>query len=315
MSKRLFLHAAAAAAGGALLTACGGGGGGDGGGVPIGGDSLAQLLQTDSRLSLMREAAAKGSMAGTLGDAAQNLTLFAAENAAFDALAARLGISGGGSALVDRLSGSQWNSILRYALLPQRRSLSSLANNRFDTLYDYRGDTMQLIFVTANGEFNVWDGVGRYLITVPRADLAASNGVMHVTSDLVLPRGVLTVSQMLRANIDSFSGYGGSMSAAVISELDGAGRFSVFVPFNGTPGLPLASDNAVRHHVMTGEIDERDFVDGMTLTPLFGRTLTLRTSSTETTLRYGTAIQARVTDVDFYASNGVIHVIDAVIPL
>jgi Fasciclin domain len=309
MSKRLFLHAAAATAAAALLPACGGGGGDAG--VPIGADTLAQLLQDDSRLSLMREAAAKGGMTATLGDGARNLTLFSAENAAFDALAARLGIAGGGSGLVDRLTGTQWNSILRYALLPQRRSLGSLPNTNLDTLYQYRGDAMQLIFVTDNGQFNVWDGF-RLGITVPRSDIAASNGVMHITGELVLPRGVLTVSQMLRANEQWFSVFGVAMSAAVINELNGAGKFTLFMP-NASPPV---GDNAVRHHVMTGETVSSDFVDGMALTPLFvSRPLTLRTSTSSTTLRYGTAVQATVTDVDFYASNGVIHVINAVIPL
>ncbi len=320
MSKRLFLHAAAAAAGGALLTACGGGGGG-GGGVPIGTDTLAQRLQNDSSLSLMRQAADKGGMTATLGDAGQNLTLFAADNDAFGRLAERLGIASG-SALIDALSESQWGSILRYALIQQRLPLSALqqaADVRFDTLHEYRGDAMQLIFVSDSGRFNVWDGIGRFLHTMLRTDLAASNGILHVTSDLVLPRGVLTVSQMLRANVDSFSDFGAKMSGAVIAQLDGAGRFTVFVPFNGTPLQALNSDAAVRRHVMQGEIVADAFVDFMTVTPLAGGQLTLRkigaVGSEVVTLRNGNSILATVEDVDFWASNGVIHVIRSVIPL
>ncbi len=315
MTRRGVLQAAAAALAGALLPACGGG---SDDGVPVGRDTLLQLLQQDSRFSLFLEAAGRAGLTATLASAAENLTLFAAENAAFDALAERLG-RGNGAGLLATLSDDQWGSILRFALLSQRRSLGSLRPSaRVDTRYQYRGDAAQLIFVTDNGRFNLWDGVGRTSIELLRSDIAASNGVLHVASDVLLPRGVLTVSQMLRASIDSFSDFAGSMSTSDIALLDGTGPFTLFAPVNNAVTAPLSS-NLVRHHAMTGpELDGDDFPVQATLAPVFGRQLVLRSGSNAivlATLSYGSSVQANVTDVDFFASNGVIHVIDAVIPL
>jgi uncharacterized surface protein with fasciclin (FAS1) repeats len=152
---------------------------------------------------------------------------------------------------------------------------------------------------------------------VPRGDIVASNGMLHVTSDLLLPRHVLTVTQMLRANVDAFSDYASYMTPAVIAELDGSGPFTVFVPINGTITAAL-SESAVRHHVTNQLLSGDAFPTtstGIVLTMLAGQDVTLRRSlNGPPTLSYGTTLRARVTDGDFFASNGVIHVIDAVLP-
>ena len=311
--KRLFLKAAGAAAAGALLKACGGGGGGDAGNscqLPSGNDSLLQRLQQDGRFSTLLQAVNKAGLAGTLDDRGASLTLFAPDNTAFDRLGQRIGFVNG-NGVVAALSSTQWTDILNFALLQQRSSLCDLTPSSGDLRPQTRftqpnGEVAKLIFVRerSSDPLTIWDGIGRFLITFQQSDLGAVNGVMHVPNDVLLPRYVLTLSQMLRASIDSFSDFATSITADV-PELNGAGSFTVFAPFNGTFTPPLTR-NQRRHHVVSGTtLRSNDFANNPRLTPLFGAALTLTSSTVNT---------KNITDVDFFGSNGAIHDVAGIVP-
>jgi uncharacterized surface protein with fasciclin (FAS1) repeats len=338
--KRLFLKAAGVAVAGPLLKACGGGGGDSptatapapapapttGPPLPAVTVTLLQLVEQDSRFSLLLGAAQKAGLTGQLGDANANLTLFAPPNDAFDAAAARIGL-GDGAAMLNALSAGQLASILGFHLVPRRLSLAELQSfgnpggERPATLYSFRGNPAQLIFITENGQLNIWDGVGRTSITMTQTDLSATNGVIQVVSDVLLPRGVLTVSQMLRANTDYFTHYSGAMTPQLIDELNGAGPFTVFVPQDTfvTPAFDQLTaarrELTLRYHVATRtELQSADFPASVTLQTLASpQTFLLRTSAGQTRLTDSTATAANVIDVDFYASNGVIQVLDKVL--
>jgi hypothetical protein len=318
-NKRHFLRVAGAAAAGALLRACGGGGGGDDG-VPIGTNSLMQLLQQDSRLSLFAQAVDKAGLNGRYGGGSTDLTLFAAENTAMDLLGSRLGL-GDGSGLVNGLTGTQWAAILNFATLPLARSRAQLngiaqrdrVDERPDTLHSFEGNVQPLIPVFENGSYFLWDGIGRVTITYARDDIGASNGVLHVLTDPLLPRGVLTVAQMLRASVDAFADFATQVvGSGVSSQLDGAGPFTVYAP--GYVTVPTLSASGVRRYATSGRLDGDDFFAGgatRAMTSLAGTALTLR-QGTPVTLSSNTA-QANVIDVDFWASNGVIHTLDGLL--
>jgi uncharacterized surface protein with fasciclin (FAS1) repeats len=316
--KRLFLKAAGVAAAGALLKACGGGGGGGGGGTPSGNQTLLQLLQQDGRFSILLTALQNAGLAGQLDQAGARQTLFAPTNDAFSTLTSRTGA----------LSAGKLAEFIGFHVVPQFYSAAALrslaANSQTpDTLYSFRSDTAKLIFFTDNGPLNIWDGIGRTSITVPEPDIAASNGVLHVVSDVLVPRGVLTVLQILRASIDSFSEFSASVTeSASINALNGAGPVTLFVPGNDAVSGALASNIVRQHIVTTGEYGSNTFTTGGTsLTTLNGggsQVINLRKGSGTVlaTLNYGTADpRAKVTDVDFFGSNGVINVIDRVLTL
>jgi hypothetical protein len=317
LSKRCFLRAAGAVAAGALLQACGGGGGD--GGVPIGNNSLMQLLQQDSRLSLFAQAVEKAGLTGRYGGGSTDLTLFAADNTAMDLLGSRLGL-GDGSGLVNGLSSVQWVGILNFATLPLARSRATLngiaqrsrLEERPDTLHSFEGNVQQLIPVLENGSYFLWDGIGRVTITYVRDDLGASNGVLHVLTDPLLPRGVLTVAQMLRASVDAFGSFAAQMVATGVSgQLDGTGPFTVYAP---DVTVPTLTASGVRRYATSGRLDGDDFFAGgatRVMTSLAGTALTLR-QGPPVTLSSSTA-QAQVIDVDFWASNGVIHTINGLL--
>jgi uncharacterized surface protein with fasciclin (FAS1) repeats len=305
--KRLFLKAAGVAAAGALLKACGGGGGdgGGGGGNPTGTQNLLEVVQQDARFSRLLDAAQRAGLTGRLAQAGANQTLFAPTNEAFDALASRVG----------GLSDAQLNSILSFHVAPEILSSDALKslgsrNGTAATLFGSGGDTAFLIFVNNGGTLNIWDGVGRTSITFGQMDVAASNGVLHVVNDVLLPRRVLTLSQMLTASIDSFSSFRAAMSAANVNLLNGAGPYTVFAPINGAPGA-ITFD----FHVLPRQLGSDSFPTTTTSYPTLRRgretRLTKRTSGNVlATLTDSTSVLANVTDVDFFATNGVIHVID-----
>ena len=313
--KRLFLKAAGAAATGALLQACGGGGGsGGGGGTPSGNQTLLQLLQQDGRFSSLLSAVQRAGLTDQFAQAGASQTLFAPTNEAFAALNSRVG----------SLSDAQLTSILRFHVTPQFLSAAAInslgaSSGTAATLYDFRGDAAVLIFVRENSQLNIWDGIGRTSITLGETDIAASNGVLHVVNDVLLPRGVLTVSGILSASIDSFSNYRAAMSPADVTLLDGAGPFTVFVPSNDSPGTIN-----VRRHVLSVQIGSDAFPTTTTqYTTRSGATSRLTKGTTPPqvvnqktvlgTLTDSTATAAIVTDVDFYGTNGVVHVIDKVL--
>lgn len=306
--KRLFLKAAGVAAAGALLKACGGGGGSSSG--PTGSLTLLQVLQQEGRFSTLLTALQDAGLADRLGQAGAGQTLFAPTNDAFDMLSQRVG----------GLSAQKLAELIGFHVVPKFFSAAGLRTlaaegKTPETLYSHLGNTAVLIFVVDNnGPLSIWDGIGRTSITIPETDVPASNGVLHVVSDVLLPRYVLTVSQMLRANTDSL--FAASMSA----ELDGAGPYTVFAPSNDA----ITGAVNVRDHVLAVQIGSDDFPPASTAyRTLSGRTTRLTKGAVPpqvingttvlATLADSTPVQAIVTDVDFFGSNGVIHVINKVL--
>jgi uncharacterized surface protein with fasciclin (FAS1) repeats len=102
--------------------------------------------------------------------------------------------------------------------------------------------------------------------------------------------------------------------------LSGEGPFTVFAPTNDAfDALPEGTLNAVladrelltsilTYHVVSGEVPASEVVELTQATTVNGETVTVRTEN-------GTVFinDARVTTTDIQASNGVIHVIDAVL--
>jgi transforming growth factor-beta-induced protein len=336
-AKRLFLKASSIAVAATLLKACGGGGNSSDGQAPtppapspVGAATLLQRLQQEGRFSNLLAAANRAGLAAQLDQDGASQTLFAPTNDAFAALAQRIGFGDAGS-MIGALTVDQLAGILGFHVVPQRlysadlESFGQPGGQRPGTLYDFRGVAAQLIFIAEGGQLSLWDGIGRTSITIQQFDLAASNGVLHVVSDVLLPRGVLTVSQTLRANIDSFAGYSAAVTAAGFSdELQGSGPFTVFVPSDNVINGPLAS-NVVRYHVLGQELGVNSFPAGANFTTLNnsqtvriarGRTPPLSNSAGQSvlaTLTDATTTPGNVIDVDFYASNGVIHVLDKVL--
>ena len=110
-------------------------------------------------------------------------------------------------------------------------------------------------------------------------------------------------------------------AAGLVETLKGDGPFTVFAPTDeafealpeGTVDTLLMPENQdqltaiLTYHVVPGKVMSGDLSDGMTAETVQGETVTIMTEG-------GVTVDgANVTTADIEASNGVIHVIDAVI--
>jgi len=160
------------------------------------------------------------------------------------------------------------------------------------------------------------------------ADVEASNGVIHVIDEVLIPDGVLnsdtasnTIVDIAVANAD-FTTLVAAVQAAGLGEaLSSAGPFTVFAPTNEAfAALPEgvlesllgdtdALSEILRYHVVEGKVlagDIPDFLSSGTL--LDGQQIELVSDSSGVTVNGANVIAA-----DVEASNGVIHVIDEVL--
>jgi uncharacterized surface protein with fasciclin (FAS1) repeats len=317
--KRLFLKYAAAAAVLAVVSACGGSDDHDD--EPAG--NIVEVAQAGGLSSLLA-AATKAELADELSAASSaGLTVFAPTNAAFNTLATRLGFADG-PALVTALPKEALASILSYHVLPARRSAAELAAGSATqaTIYTFDGSPASITLNTSNG-VRITDAVLTQA-TVTSADVAATNGVVHIVDKVLVPPGVLNVVQMAQANPDAFSSLVGAVgTAGLATTLSGPGPFTVFAPTNtafaaAPTGLtPSQLATVLTYHVL--DLDPAVLSSaipfGTPVTTVAGQDITINagTAPVIATITDTTTTPATITAVDVRASNGVIHVIDKVL--
>jgi uncharacterized surface protein with fasciclin (FAS1) repeats len=147
---------------------------------------------------------------------------------------------------------------------------------------------------------------------VTTADIAASNGVIHVIDEIILPPADDIVATAIAAG--NFTSLAAALTdRGLVDDLQGEGPFTVFAPtdaaFAALPAVP--SGDALRdvllYHVVSGAVGSGDLVAGSVPTLLSGKSLTVDLSS-------GVKIdESNVTTANILAKNGVIHVVDAVL--
>lgn len=167
-------------------------------------------------------------------------------------------------------------------------------------------------------------------------DIEASNGVIHVIDKVILPPS----AEAAEAQADESSAAVGTIpevaagagnfatllaaveAAGLADELSGEGPFTVFAPTDeafaklpaGTIDALLADPQGqltqiLLYHVVPGKVMAADVSDGLAADTLQGAPLTF-TVGTDGSVKIG---DVNVVATDVEASNGVIHVIDAVL--
>ena len=300
----------------AFLVACGGSD--DPPSVAQPTQNIVQLAQAQN-LNALVTAATKAGLAGTLGNASANLTVFAPTDAAFNTLAVRLGFTDA-NALVNALPANTLASILTYHVLPTRKSAADLAAGGASqaTLYNFGGSAAALALNTTSG-VRITDAALTQA-SVTTADVQATNGVVHVVDKVLVPPGVLTVVQMAQANPAFSSLVAAVGSAGLAGPLSGAGPFTVFAPTNdafsaaaGTVATltPAQLTTVLTYHVLGSQVLSSQIPFGTPVNTVAGQTLTINSNPLRITDK--TATPAPITATDIRASNGVIHVIGKVL--
>jgi uncharacterized surface protein with fasciclin (FAS1) repeats len=116
-------------------------------------------------------------------------------------------------------------------------------------------------------------------------------------------------------------------AADLVETLQGDGPFTVFAPTNdafaalpaGTLDSLLLPENKetlagiLTYHVVSGKVMSSDLKDGQVVKTIHGENLTVSISGGKVMLKDAKGGMATVASADIEASNGVVHVIDAVV--
>lgn len=157
--------------------------------------------------------------------------------------------------------------------------------------------------------------------SVAKADVMASNGVIHVIDTVLLPADKNVVETAISA--DDFNTLVAAVNAAGLAEaLSGEGPFTVFAPTDaafaklpeGTLDSLLKPENKdklaaiLKYHVIPGRVYSDAVVKGAEAKTLQGSTVNARVADGKPMIQNAGIVK---TDID--TTNGVIHVIDTVI--
>ncbi len=178
---------------------------------------------------------------------------------------------------------------------------------------------------TVNGQRVGFEAMGDKLMvndaTVVKADIECKNGVIHVIDGVLLPSFLDLVDTAVKA--DQFKTLATALKTAhLLDTLKGEGPFTVFAPtddaFAKLPHGAVASllekknrkllTELLTYHVVPGKIFAKDAIAAETAITVQGEAITIRLENGE--LRVN---GARVIKNDIETTNGVIHIIDAVI--
>ena len=173
-----------------------------------------------------------------------------------------------------------------------------------------------LTFSVSATEVKVNDAV------VSTADVATSNGVIHVIDKVLMPPTNLVDIPTTADSTGIHTALVAALAQAnLVATLQGTGPFTVFAPTDqafADAGIDLTTfdtdeENAtlvdiLTYHVVSGTVMSSDLTDGMEASALNQDTLTFSVSATEVKVN-----DAVVTAADVATSNGVIHVIDKVL--
>ena len=162
---------------------------------------------------------------------------------------------------------------------------------------------------------------------VTAADNDASNGVVHIIDAILMPGSApapaaKTIVDLAVATPDLSTLVAALKAADLVDTLSGKGPFTVFAPTNEAfAALPagvlanlLKPENKAQlvdiltYHVASGDVHAKDLMDMQMLKTVEGKKVTVRTAGKTILIN-----SAKVVTADVDASNGVVHIIDAIL--
>jgi uncharacterized surface protein with fasciclin (FAS1) repeats len=156
---------------------------------------------------------------------------------------------------------------------------------------------------------------------VTAADVSATNGVIHVIDNVLLPLNVVGHAAA-NTNFSSLVGALGAADGDLVNVLSGTGPFTVFAPLNSafdeiaavTATLTTEQlSKVLTYHVVSGNVVSGDLSNGMEVTTVNGGTFTINISGSNVTITDAGGGVSTVVLTDVQATNGVIHVLNKVI--
>jgi uncharacterized surface protein with fasciclin (FAS1) repeats len=277
--------------------------------------TIAAIVSSDPDYSLLKIALKKTDLTGTL-DKPGTFTVFAPDNKAF-AAAGFPDASAVNGAPVDVLK-----SILLYHVIGSTIKAGDIpvADNTAVTTLNGKD-----VYVTKkDGKVSV-NGAN-----VVKADILASNGVIHAIDKVLVPPSgnIVEVAQgnpnftyLVAAVLRASQG-----ATNVAALLTGDGPLTVFAPTNqafinaGFPTIesinaadPDALTTILAYHVIAARVFSSNLVDGSTPATVNGETVTISLSGGAKVKGKSNSSASNIVITDLVATNGVVHVIDQVL--
>jgi len=281
-------------------------------------ETITELAVATPELSILVDALTIADLAATL-DQPGSYTVFAPTNAAFTAFLAQNNIPSLNDVPVDVLT----QILLNHVIVGENAS-TSLSTGYVSTLATQSNSDLNLsMFIDTSNGVRL-NGVSS--VAIP--DIDATNGIIHVVDAVI---GLPTIVDQALAN-PAFSSLVAALSAAdgnLVSVLSGEGTFTVLAPdndafatfLNGAALGDVPTDalaNILLNHVLGSVVTSTDLVGagaGYTSTLASGpgmSNLSLYFNTTEGVRFNGVS---SVAAADVVTTNGIIHAIDAVIPI
>ncbi|MBX9783726.1 MAG: fasciclin domain-containing protein [Chitinophagaceae bacterium] len=289
--------------------------------------NIVQIAQSLPVFKSLVAAVVKTGLAGTLSSASLNATVFAPADAAFAKLPAPFNNAANISGITNPAQIEALKSILLYHVLGTEVRRNQIAAGRssavtLNTGKIYFSNSLGLLFVNGNS-----------LVLIANVD--ASNGIIHVIDDVLLPPSQ-TIAQIAVGN-PAFSSLVAALSKTnLVGVFTGAGDFTVFAPtdaafaklpapFNNAANISAITNqtqidalaNILKYHVSGSRYFAWDF-------GIFNSIPTLAAPSSNT-LRgilgfdngwikgKSNATFSKAQPVNILATNGVVHVMDQVL--
>ena len=315
------LTAVAASAG--LLAACGGSDDPVAPAAPT--KNIVQLAQATPDLSTLVEAVIEAGLAGALS-APGALTVFAPTNAAFAALLTKLGVTKAALFANKPLL----TKVLQYHVLDAKVLKAGIPLAKaIVPIVPGASDFFKI--EVAGSDVVITDGRNDKS-KITSTDNLATNGVVHLIDNVILPADKDIVATALAANPEFSTLVAALRQANLVTALQGAGPFTVFAPKNaafdalrqelagsGNPPITVAAllanaklADILKYHVLDKRVLKAEVPVGTAVPTLAGvaETISINAAFVITDKKGRTS---NITATDTFNTNGVIHIIDKVI--
>jgi uncharacterized surface protein with fasciclin (FAS1) repeats len=291
--------------------------------------TIVDIASGDAQFSTLVRALERTNLVTTL-DGSGQFTVFAPTNAAFTTFFTSLGAG----VTVENVDTAVLKSILlNHVIGSEIKSGALPAATYASTLSplntSVNAPTISMFVQKSGSVVTINGGSANGGATVTSADLDASNGVIHVVSNVI---AIPTVVNHAIANPDFTSLVGALTSAGqpdFVSILSGVGPFTVFAPNNaaftslntelapgGIAGVSAANlTKVLTYHVVSpANVRSTSLTEGQVVTPILtpAQTFTVLLSG-GARLRDANNRECNIIATDVQASNGVIHVLSKVL--
>jgi transforming growth factor-beta-induced protein len=272
--------------------------------------NIVETAQSLPQFSILVDAVVKAGLVDALSADGQ-LTVFAPTNDAFEALFTTLGVNG-----VEDLTAAQLTPILLYHVVNAKVMAADVTTGYVPTLNTTApGNNSVLLYAEVSNGVSLNGST-----SVTATDVEASNGVIHVIDKVLLPTDIVDIA----INNSNFSILVEAVvKAGLVDALKADGPYTVFAPTNaafealfatlGVNGIAdLTADQLtpiLLYHVVNGNARAADVSTAMYPTLNTEAQIDITVSDSGVKLN-GTS---NVIATDVQGTNGVIHVIDAVI--